>query len=80
MKSGFDAIYSAFIESLSNVGVDKIGNIGDHFDVNLHDAVGCSYIDTVDNNCISSIVACGYIYNEVIIRHAKVIVNKNRKK
>lgn len=53
-------------------------NIGDKFDVNLHDAICTSMVEDESlDDTIAEVFQCGWMLNDKVIRHAKVKVNKS---
>lgn len=73
---GVELIYGKLIKLLELQGLKKIDCIGQQFDVNYHDAllVVPSNDPAIAANTIIQEVEKGYILNDKIIRHAKVIV------
>ena len=50
--------------------------VGDNFDPELHEALTTTNDSKIDDDIIVEIYECGYKYKDLIIRHAKVVVNK----
>lgn len=73
---GVELIYNKLSKLLELQGLKKIDCIGQQFDVNYHDAllVVPTNDPAISPNTIIQEVEKGYILNDKIIRHAKVIV------
>ena len=65
-----------FIKKLDVKGVKPFGEVGDNFDPELHEALTITNDPKTDDNLIVEIYESGYKYKDLIIRHAKVVVNK----
>ena len=65
-----------FIKKLDVKGVKPFGEVGDNFDPELHEALTTTNDSKIDDNSIVEIYESGYKYKDLIIRHAKVVVNK----
>ena len=65
-----------FIKKLDVKGVKPFGEVGDNFDPELHEALTTTNDPKTDDNSIVEIYESGYKYKDLIIRHAKVVVNK----
>ena len=65
-----------FIKKLDVKGVKPFGEVGDNFDPELHEALTTTNDPKKDDNLIVEIYESGYKYKDLIIRHAKVVVNK----
>lgn len=73
---GVELIYKKFSDLLESKGVKPIEAEGKPFDVDLHNALMQVPKDNVDPNTVIEEVEKGYLYNEKVIRYAKVIVAK----
>lgn len=73
-KKGLEMLNNQFVASLSKLGVESFGNIGDNFDPELHNAI--SHIDNneLGENIITQVFQKGYKLGDKIIRHAMVSV------
>ena len=65
-----------FIKKLDAKGVKPFGEVGDNFNPELHEALTTTNDLKIDDNSIVEIYENGYKYKDLIIRHAKVVVNK----
>ena len=50
--------------------------VGDSFDPELHEALTTSSDSKIEDDIIVEVYESGYKYKDLIIRHAKVVVNK----
>lgn len=78
-EKGIVAIVKQFEGTLKQMGVEKIKTIGEHFDPNLHEAVGVEGDEnelSAGAEVVSEELQSGYKLNDVIIRHAMVKVKK----
>ena len=72
---GVSSVVKQLDSQLQNIGLIKVGNIGDIFDPEMHEAI--SMIDGEgDEEVIVGVAQAGYKLNNRIIRHAKVQVGK----
>lgn len=69
---GFDLIYQSFQEVLVAMGVEAVGQVGEAFDPNLHNAVMHIEDDALGENVIAQILQKGYRIGDRIIRYAMV--------
>lgn len=76
ISTGVELVYKNFQKVLESYGVKVIESVGRAFDVHLHDALMEEVRDDVEPGTITTEVQKGYILNETVIRHAKVIVAK----
>jgi molecular chaperone GrpE len=71
--AGMKMIYDKFLTLLSGRGVRQIDVLGQPFDPQYHDAVMQMPSDKEEGTVIG-VIAPGYMLNDKVIRHAKVIV------
>lgn len=80
---GVSGVVKQFEDTLKQMGVEKINTVGEHFDPNIHEAVGVEG-DGPDSSAGEEVVCeelqSGYRLNDVIIRHAMVKVKKENSK
>ncbi|WP_242964877.1 nucleotide exchange factor GrpE [Scatolibacter rhodanostii] len=75
LLKGLEMIANQFKSSFESLGVKPIGEKGESFDPELHNAVSHIENDELGENVIAEILQKGYILNEdKIIRHAMVQV------
>jgi molecular chaperone GrpE len=72
---GVQAVVKQFESTLSDMGVERIKTVGEHFDPNLHEAVS---MDDGEGNdeIVSEELQSGYKIGNDVIRHAMVKVKK----
>jgi molecular chaperone GrpE len=70
---GIEGIVKQFEKTLSDIGVQKIKTVGEHFDPRLHEAVSFEEGDG-NNEIVSAELQSGYILGDSVIRHAMVKV------
>lgn len=75
---GIELIYKKFTKLLESKGVKPIEAEGKPFDVDLHDALMLVPKDNIEPNTVLEEVEKGYLYNDRVIRHAKVVVAKGQ--
>ena len=73
---GVEMIENKIIETLKNVGVEKIESVGQKYDPHIHNVIAVLNVADKDNDVIIDEYQAGYIFNGKVIRYAKVIVNK----
>lgn len=73
---GINLIYSKFIEILKSKGIQPMDSIGKEFDVERHDAVLQMEKEGIPPNIIIDEYQKGYLINDKVLRHAKVVVSK----
>lgn len=71
--AGMKMIYDKFLALLSGRGVKQIDAFGQPFDPQYHDAVMQMPSDKEEGTVIG-VVAQGYMLNDKVIRHTKVVV------
>lgn len=76
--AGFQQIALQFRNALEKHGVTEIICMGQDFDPEIHEAI--VHLDTADapDNSIVDVVETGYMINDRILRHPKVVVARNQ--
>jgi len=77
LADGIELVYKNFQKVLEKNHVKPFESIGKPFDVHLHDALMEQVSDEVEPGTIINEIQKGYMMNEDVLRHAKVIVAKN---
>ena len=72
---GVSAVVKQFESTLSNMGVEKIKTVGEHFDPNLHEAISMDDGEG-SNEIVSEELQSGYKIGDDVIRHAMVRVKQ----
>ena len=73
-KKGVEMTLNELVKILSGMGVEIIGQVGDQFDPNLHNAVMHTEDEGVEENTITQVFQQGFKMGEKIIRFAMVQV------
>ncbi len=76
LATGVELVYKNCQKVLESYGVKVIESVGKHFDVHFHDALMEEVREDLEPGTITTEVQKGYMLNETVIRHAKVIVAK----
>jgi len=71
-KKGMEMIYQSFCEIFSSMGVEPIGEEGETFDPNLHNAVMHEENPDLGENVVSMVLQKGWKRGEKILRYAMV--------
>lgn len=71
---GVKMTLAKFTESLTKLGIEEIGQIGEEFDPNLHNAVMHVEDESLGENKIAQVMLKGYKKGERILRFAMVSV------
>ncbi len=75
VKEGMKLIYNKFIKYLADNGVKEIESTGADFDTEVHEAVAMvTAADESEKGKVKDTVSKGYMLNDKVLRHAKVVV------
>lgn len=77
---GVELIYQHFREILEKEGLQEIKTIGEVFDPHFHEAVMQQESEEYPEGVVMDEISKGYILNDKVIKHSKVIVSKGTKK
>lgn len=69
---GFDMIVQNLKDTLSGLGVEEVGTVGEAFDPNLHNAAMHIEDESLGQNVVSQVFQKGYRMGDRIIRYAMV--------
>ena len=72
---GVDLIYQKFLKELSHEGLKKMEPVGESFDTDYHEAI--ALVPSPSEEQKGKVLDCvqtGYMLNDKVIRHAKVVV------
>lgn len=72
---GVQAIVKKFEQTLTDLGVERIATVDEHFDPHLHEAVSMEEGEG-ENEIVSEELQPGYKIGDEVIRHAMVRVKK----
>ena len=73
-KKGVEMTMNELVKILSSMGVEIIGQVGDTFDPNLHNAILHTEDESVAENTITQVFQQGFKMGEKIVRFAMVQV------
>ena len=73
---GLEGILKNFDSLLRSEGIMEIETIGTPFDPNVHDAIGFSHQDEIEENIITKEIRKGYMLNNKVLRPSLVLISK----
>ena len=73
---GVEMIENKIMETLKELGVEKMNSIGEVYNPHLHNVIAVMKDENQENDIILDEYQAGYKFNDKILRYAKVIVNK----
>lgn len=77
VKEGMKLIYNKFVKYLADNGVKEIESTGKPFDTELHEAVAMVPAEKEEEKgAVKDTVQKGYMLNDKVLRHAKVVVSQ----
>lgn len=76
VRDGMQMIYSSFMDIFSRHGVEEFAQIGEEFDPMYHDALMKQPHEEIEEGKICNIYEKGYMLNDRVLKHAKVIVSE----
>ncbi|MCH1546618.1 MAG: nucleotide exchange factor GrpE [Candidatus Marinimicrobia bacterium] len=76
-KKALGLVRDDFLKKLESNHVKPFGEVGESFDPELHEALTTTNNVKVEDDTIVEVYQSGYKYKDLIIRHAKVVVNKH---
>ncbi|MFA6596207.1 MAG: nucleotide exchange factor GrpE [Ignavibacteriaceae bacterium] len=77
VTDGIKMIYDKLMKILDDQGVKKIDSVGKPFDVHFHEALLQKKDEQQPPHSVLDELETGYLYQDKVIRHAKVIVNED---
>ncbi len=77
MKSGVEMTLRQLLESLKNIGVTPIGEAGEPFDPNRHEAIMHVEDPALGEDVIVEVFQRGYLYKEEIVIRPAVVKTAN---
>ncbi len=78
--NGVNLVHDKFQKILNDHGIHSFHSVGEKFDPDLHDALTSQEAEDTEDDIILTEFQKGYRYHNKVIRHAKVIVCKNKVK
>ena len=76
LQEGVELVYKQLRDALEKFGIKSFDAEGQPFDPARHDALMQIVTDEVPENTVVQVIQEGYLYNDKILRHAKVGVSK----
>lgn len=73
---GLEGILKNFDSLLRSEGVMEIETIGTPFDPNVHDAIGFSHQDEIEENIVTKEIRKGYMFNNKVLRPSLVLISR----
>jgi molecular chaperone GrpE len=73
---GLEGILKNFDSLLRSEGVMEIETIGTPFDPHVHDAIGFSHQDEIEENIITKEIRKGYMLNNKVLRPSLVLISR----
>ena len=77
VTDGIKLIYDKLMKILDDQGVKKIDSVGKPFDVHFHEALLQKKDEQQPPHVVLDELETGYLYQDKVIRHSKVIVNED---
>lgn len=74
LAEGVELTHKGLVATLANFGVAAVGNVGEPFDPELHQAISMQPAENVEPNHISTVLQKGYTLHGRVIRPAMVMV------
>jgi molecular chaperone GrpE len=78
-QKGVELIYQHFKDVLAKEGLKEITAIGEPFDPHFHEAVMQQESDKFPEGAVMDEISKGYMLNDKVIKHSKVVVSKGKK-
>jgi molecular chaperone GrpE len=76
LTEGVELVYRNFLKVLDRYGVKPMEVVGKPFDVHAHDALMEEASTDAEPGTVLKEIQKGYMLNDAVLRHAKVIVSK----
>jgi molecular chaperone GrpE len=77
-RIGIEYIYSQFLKTLEENGVERYGSTEDIFDPLLHNPVAVEEVEENQEGKILEIIQVGYKMGDLVLREAKVKIGKKK--
>lgn len=74
LQGGFKAVAEAFGRTISGLGLERFGEVGEGFDPRVHEALMHDHADGIDGPTCTAILQPGYRIGERVLRPARVAV------
>jgi molecular chaperone GrpE len=76
LEGGFKAVAEAFTRTVSGLGLERFGEVGDEFDPRIHEALMHQHAEDLDGPTCTAILQPGYRIGERVVRPARVAVSE----
>ena len=73
-SEGIDLVINKFYDVLKKLGVVEIKGVGEVFNPNFHEAIKVVEDEKFDKNVVCEVFQKGFMLNDVVVRHALVVV------
>ena len=73
-KTGVDMVLRQFMDTLAKMGLESVGEEGEPFDPNVHNAVMREDADGIDTETVTAVFQKGYKLGDKVLRPAMVKV------
>lgn len=77
MLTGVSMTRKLLLDSLKPHGFTPVGEVGDPFDPEIHEAIAYEDRDDLEANCVSSLMQRGYTLKGRLLRPAKVSISRS---
>ncbi|MBV7387825.1 nucleotide exchange factor GrpE [Pasteurellaceae bacterium TAE3-ERU1] len=74
MFDGVELTYKSLISTVNKFGISAVGEVGEAFNPDLHQAIAMNPTDGFESNQITQVLQKGYLLNGRVIRPAMVMV------
>ncbi|MDG1268434.1 MAG: nucleotide exchange factor GrpE [Candidatus Marinimicrobia bacterium] len=75
-KKALGLIKQDFLKKMNDKEIKEFGKVGDIFNPELHEALTTASLEDKKDDEIVEVYELGFKFKDLIIRHAKVVVNK----
>ncbi len=76
LREGVEMTRKVFLDTLEKHGLSRLGEKGERFDPNIHEAMAQEETEEMDEGHVSQMMQKGYKLNNRLLRPAKVVVSK----
>lgn len=73
-SEGIDLVINKFYDVLKKLGIVEIKGVGEVFNPNFHEAIKVVEDEKFDKNIVCEVFQKGFMLNDVVVRHALVVV------
>lgn len=73
-KKGMEMIFQSFLKTMSDLSVETIGEVGEEFNPDLHNAVMHIEDENLGENVVAQVLQKGYRIGDRVVRYAMVAV------